>query len=346
MDEFGIIKKYFEPLGKPRKDITLGIGDDAALLQMLPGQELVVTTDTLTVDHHFFHDGDPYSIGWKSLAVSLSDLAAMGAMPQWCTMALTLPNADEEWLAEFARGFKDLADVNHIVLVGGNLSHGPMSITVTAIGSVIAGTAMKRRGARAGDLVCVTGTLGDAALGLRMAMLLRRAEAKAGRKLWRRSSDADDPIEPGFALNTEPSALEALYLRGRLDKPDPRVKAGLILRQAATAGIDLSDGLAGDLQHILTASGVGAEIYADRLPTSEAFAKIAPPAFRFQLQLAGGDDYELCVTLPADVAAEMRRKLDVPLTIVGRITGVTGLRYLNASGAVIPAKLRGFQHFT
>lgn len=348
MDEFEVIRKYFAGLTKPRQDISLGIGDDAALLQPLPGHELVVTTDTLVCDHHFFWDADPYGIGWKSLAVNLSDLAAMGAQPQWFTLALTLPEANASWLKEFARGLKDLADQYGIALVGGDTSHGPLSITVTAFGSVQAGTALRRKGAKPGDLICVTGTLGDAALALRIQQIKRNAEQEAGgvRRLFRRRSDAVSRIETGFAIAQPPSEPDLQALRERLDRPTPRVNAGLLLREYANAAIDLSDGLAGDLAHVLEASGVGADIWMDRLPASEPFLRSVPPSFRFQLQLSGGDDYELCVCLPADAANEMRRKLGLlQLSIVGHVTPKPGIRYMGDKGTVIPLKFSGFRHF-
>lgn len=347
MDEFEIIRKHFQGLTKPRSDISVGIGDDAALLQPMPGHELVVTTDTLVADHHFFWDADAYGIGWKSLAVSLSDLAAMGAQPQWCVLSVTLPEANASWLKDFARGFKDLADQHDIALVGGDTTHGPMSITVTAFGSVQAGTAMRRKGAKVGDLICVTGTLGDAALALRMTQLKRNSDQEQGlRKFFRRRSDALDRLEQGFTLNKDPTEADAAALYERLNRPVPRVAAGLVLRDVSHAAIDLSDGIAGDLQHILEASGVGADVWMDRLPASEAFMRVAPPAFRFQLQLSGGDDYELCVCLPADEASEIRRSLGVlPFSIIGRVIEKPGLNYKGANGSTIPLKLKGFRHF-
>lgn len=346
MDEFEIIRRYFSGLTKARADVSLGIGDDAALLQPLPGHELVVTTDSLVVDHHFFWDAAPYDIGWKALAASLSDLAAMGAEPQWFLLAATLPEADPSWLREFARGLKDLADRHGVALVGGDTTHGAMSITITAFGTVQAGTAVRRSGAKPGDLVCVTGTLGDAALAQRMLQLKRvAAQQQSGRTFFRRKSDAPTRLENGFALNVEPSPEDAKALRDRLDRPVPRVNAGLAMRDLANAAIDLSDGLAGDLQHVVDASGVGAEIWTDRLPASAVFLRVAPPAFRLQLQLAGGDDYELCVCLPTDVITEVRRSLDVPLSIIGRVVETPGLRYITADGSPVPVKLHGYRHF-
>lgn len=347
MDEFEIIKKHFAGLTKPRADVSLGIGDDAALLQPLPGHELVVTTDTLLVDHHFYFDDDAYDIGWKALAVSLSDLAAMGAQPQWFLLNITLPEANSGWIKEFARGIKELADQHGMALVGGDTTHGPMSISVTAFGSVQTGHALRRKGAKPGDLICVTGNLGDAALGLRMIQLKRATEHEQGlKKFFRRRSDSMNRLEAGFTLPKEPSAPDAAALTERLHRPIPRVEAALALRGIATAAIDLSDGLAGDLQHVLDASGVGADIWMDRLPASEAFMRVCPPAFRFQLQLAGGDDYELCVCLPGDAAGEMRRKLGVlSFSIIGRISETPGLNYKGDNGSTIPLKLKGFRHF-
>lgn len=349
MDEFEIIRRYFAGLTKAQRgDVSLGIGDDAALLHPLPGHELVVTTDTLVADHHFFWDADAYGIGWKSLAVSLSDLAAMGATPQWFLLNLTLPEANPAWLKDFARGLKDMADQHGIQLVGGDTTHGPMSITVTAFGSVQAGTALRRKGAKPGDLICVTGSLGDAALALRIQQIKRNAEQEATgmRKLFRRRSDAANRIENGFSLNSEPSEHDMAALRERLERPIPRIAAGLLFHEYATASIDLSDGIAGDLHHILDASGVGADIWMDRIPASDVFNRVAPQGFRHQLQLAGGDDYELCVCLPADSVGEVRRKLGIlPLAMIGRVSEKPGLRFMGDKGVVLPLKFTGFRHF-
>ncbi|HUS24404.1 MAG TPA: thiamine-phosphate kinase [Candidatus Binatia bacterium] len=344
MDEFEVIRKFFADLTPKRSDVTLGIGDDGAILQLAPGHELVATTDTLVERHHFYDDAAPYDIGWKSLATGLSDLAAMGADPHSCLLAITLPEADASWLKEFSRGFRDLAVQHGVSLIGGNTTHGPASITVTCFGTIQAGRAVRRAGAKNGDIVCVTGTLGDAALGLRTVQLRMQAESEQ-RRLFRRKSDPPQGLDPGFALTDVPSQEELEFLRGRLDRPTPRVRAGQMLRDYAHALIDLSDGLVGDLPHVLAASRVGAEVWPDRLPTSEVFRRLTPPAYTIQLQVAGGDDYELCACLPAEAVNEVRRKLNVPLTIVGRVVETPGLRLVTAEGKPLPLKFSGFRHF-
>lgn len=312
MDEFQLIRHYFASLTATAEGVELGIGDDAALLRVPTGQELVVTTDTLVAGRHFPLQTRPFDIGWKSLAVNLSDLAAMGATPRWFTLALTLPAPNADWLAGFSEGLKALADLHGVALVGGDTTRGPLAISITAMGLVTAGAALRREGAVQGDLVCVTGTLGDAALALQQL-------------------DAPD-AEPG--------------LRRRLDRPTPRVEAGLLLAAWASAGIDVSDGLAGDLQHILVASQVGAELRADKLPQSPAFQRAAP-ADAIALQLHGGDDYELCVCLRGEDYQAVQpalAALGVPLTRIGSITAEPGLR-LREGSSVRAIEPRGYQHF-
>ncbi len=311
MDEFQLIQRYFASLTPSTADVHIGIGDDAALLAVAVGQELAVTTDTLVAGRHYPVDTAPYDVGWKSLAVNLSDLAAMGARPRWFTLALTLELADEAWVAEFARGLRDLAARHAVALVGGDTTRGPQSITITAMGEVPHAQALRRTGARPGDVVCVTGTLGDAALAL--------------------------ALEPGRA----PASL-----RERLDRPQPRVTAGLRLRGLATAAIDLSDGLAGDLGHVLRVSGGGARIDAALLPASPDFlGNLRPGDSRLALQAQGGDDYELCICLPLAALEGARASLDVPLTAIGRITAEPGLRFVDASGATITVPPHGYRHF-
>lgn len=318
MDEFELIRRHFQFLTAPSSDVALGIGDDAALLKPAPGEELAVTTDTLVAGRHFEEGVKPEDIGWKSLAVNLSDLAAMGARPRWFLLALTLPRADKEWIEPFARGLKAMADQAGVALVGGDTTAGPLAITITAIGTVESGRALRRSCAKAEDLVCVTGTLGDAALALQLGLATQCARFDADRE----------------------------YLKGRLNRPTPRLSAGLNLRGLATAAIDLSDGLAGDLRHILEASWVGAELSIDKLPMSEAFKRLAPAESRLALQAGGGDDYELCVCIPPQKLAEARRKLDLPLTEIGRIVREPGLRWLDAQGRPQAVDLRGYRHFS
>ena len=318
MDEFTLIRRHFEALTPRSADVVLGIGDDCALLRPEQGDELAVSTDTLVSGRHFDPQARPRDIGWKALAVNLSDLAAMGARPRWFLLALSLEQADEAWLAEFAQGLKSLAASSGIALVGGDTTRGPLSITITAMGTVPAGKAIRRSGAKPGDVVCVTGTLGDAALALELGLATQCARFDPDRE----------------------------FLKQRLNRPSPRLSAGQNLRGLAHAALDLSDGLAGDLQHILEASWVGAEVRADNLPRSEAFQRLAPATSRLMLQASGGDDYELCVCIPPDKLDEARRKLDVPLTEIGRITREPGLRWLDAGGRAMPVDLRGYNHFS
>lgn len=312
MDEFQLIRHYFAGLTSASDGVVLGIGDDAALLAVPAGEQLVVTSDTLVAGRHFPETTAPFDIGWKSLAVNLSDLAAMGATPRWFTLALTLPMADADWLAGFSEGLKALAEQHGVALVGGDTTRGPLSVTITAMGWVKPGEALCRDGAIEGDLICVTGTLGDAALALQ---LMRQGSSNH-------------------------------RLRRRLDRPTPRVEAGRKLANCATAAIDLSDGLAGDLQHILTASQRGAELRADQLPCSGEFAAQAG-ADALALQLHGGDDYELCVCLRGGDFAAMQPELaalGVPLTVIGVVTAAPGLR-LRQGASLHMLEPHGFQHF-
>ncbi len=318
MDEFALIRRHFAAYRQSAPDVVLGIGDDCALLHVPADRRLAVTTDTLIAGCHFPSGTAPFDIGWKSLAVNLSDLAAMGAQPRWFTLALTLPSADADWLDEFTHGLRTLAQTHSVVLVGGDTTRGALSITITAMGLSLPGRALRRSGARPGDVICVTGTLGDAALALRC---LQANTAMGG--------------------NCD-------VLRKRLDRPQPRVEAGMALRGLATAAIDVSDGMAGDLTHILDASGCGAEIDADRLPRSPAFAAWATDAATAQqLQLHGGDDYELCLCLPPSAipaAQTALASLDLPLSVVGRITAEPGLR-LRCGEQLQTLRQGGYDHF-
>ena len=312
--EFALIDRIRARAGR-RPDVVLGIGDDAAVLRLPPGHDLVVTSDTLVAGVHFPADTAPADLGWKSLAVNLSDLAAMAATPAWCTLAMTLPDAGADFVDAFLDGFLELADEHGVSLVGGDTTSGPLSITVTAHGLVPAGAALRRDGARAGDEVWVTGTLGDAAGALAQ---------------WR----ARGPF--------------SAKLRHRLDRPTPRVAAGVALRGLATAGIDLSDGLAADLGHVLKASGVGARLDLGRLPTSRTLADHFDEARRWPLQLAGGDDYELCFTAPASAALEIEQALaqcDLTATVIGEIHAGDGLALVTPEGEDYALAQAGFQHF-
>jgi thiamine-monophosphate kinase len=318
--EFGLIARI-DQRARSRADVVLGIGDDSAILRVAPGQQLVVTTDTLVAGRHFPRTTAPRDIGWKSLAVNLSDLAAMGAAPAWVTLALTLPRADSDWVDAYIGGFQALARRHDVALVGGDTTRGPLSITVTAHGLVPRGTALRRDGARAGDAIYVSGSLGDAAAGLRVA--------RGG-------------------LSGAPPA-SARTLRTRLDRPEPRVALGLALRGTASAAIDVSDGLAQDLGHVLHASGVGGVLEVDALPTSRALRTAVPShATRRRLQLAGGDDYELCFTVPAARAgrlAAIARRLRLPLTRIGTVLRTPGLALLDGRARPVRLSRTGYEHF-
>ena len=299
-----------------RDDVVLGIGDDAALLLPPPGMLLAVATDTLNVDVHFPGETAAADIGWKALAVNLSDLAAMGARPAWATLSLSLPHADVAWVDAFLDGFLELAARHGVALVGGDTTRGPLSVCVTVHGFVAPEAALRRGGARAGDDVWVTGSLGDAA-----AALVQ----------WRAGGAADAP------------------LRARLDRPVPRIDAGLALAAGiANAAIDISDGLLADLGHVCDASGVGAEIDLAALPASAALQSRFDPEARRAVQATGGDDYELCFTAPPaqrDAIAALAACCATPMTRVGRIVAGVDVHALLADGGEWIAPRAGHVHF-
>ena len=296
-----------------RADVVLGIGDDAALLAPPPGRQLVVTADTLNDGVHFPRGTSPADVGWKALAVNLSDLASMGAEPAWCTLSLSLPQSDPAWIEGFLDGFLDLAEQHGIALVGGDTTRGPLSIAVTAMGLVEPGRALRRDGARVGDEVWVTGTLGDAAGGLAL-------------------------------LDREPVPA----LRARLDRPTPRVAAGRALAGIATACVDVSDGLLADLGHVCARSHVAARIDVDALPASAALMEAIGEADRIALQAGGGDDYELCFTAPADAGADIgavSAQLGLRITRIGRIVVGEGVHPVDAKSQPWSSPRRGYDHF-
>jgi thiamine-monophosphate kinase len=299
-----------------RDDVVLGIGDDAALLRMPAGRLLVVATDTLNAGVHFPADTASGDIGWKALAVNLSDLAAMGAQPAWCTLSLSLPESDLPWLDGFLDGFLALSAEHGVALVGGDTTRGPLSVCVTAHGFVDAGKALRRDAARAGDDVWVTGTLGDAAAALAQ---------------WR----AGAAIDPA--------------LRTRLDRPQPRIAAGLALAGIAHAAIDVSDGLLADLGHVCRASSVGAEIELAALPPSPALLAAFDEQARAALQAGGGDDYELCFTAATaqrDAVAALALECGVAMTRIGCIAEGSGVLAREGSGRCWQPAVDGYVHFT
>lgn len=319
MDEFEIIRSYFQDLTPSDARIALGIGDDCCLLNPEPGLQLAMSTDTLVAGRHFLASQDAADIAYKSLAVSLSDLAAMGARPRWFSLALTLPEIDGLWLEKFARGLAECAQRFAISLVGGDTTRGPLAVTINIIGSVMPGQAIRRDGAKPGDLICVTGTLGDAAL----ALLL--ISEKAGR----------EPVE----------SAQLDFLENRLHRPTPRLEEGLALAAFSSAGIDLSDGLAGDLGHVLHQSGCGALLYDDRFPQSAAFAALAREDLRTALQTRGGDDYELCICLPKAHFESALALCPSGLSVVGKIEAEAGIRLQTAAGDKIALPAHGYRHF-
>lgn len=319
MTEFDIIKNYFAIQLESRPDVKIGIGDDAAIVIPPTGCELAITTDTLVSGIHFPNATSPYDIGHKSLAVNLSDLAAMGATPAWVTLALTLPKADTEWIQAFCQGFFTLANRHHVQLIGGDLTHGPLSITIQALGFSPHKTALLRSQAKGSDLIYVTGTIGDA--GLALQFLQQRIQ-----------------LTPTY----QTTLLE------RFNRPEPRIMMGEQLRYFASSAIDISDGLAADLTHILEQSRVGARIQVDHLPLSEALIHTLPRDEAITLALTAGDDYELCFTIPAAKQVEFESKFALfpcPVTCIGEITKHLGLELIHQNGSKYDGQILGYQHF-
>lgn len=320
LGEFDLIARYFTWPPETRTGIVLGVGDDCALLAPAPGQQLAVSTDTLVEGRHFVSTVPPERLGHKALAVNLSDLAACGARPLAFTLALSMPRVDEAFLAGLARGMRLLAQRAGIALVGGDTTAGPLALTVTVFGEVPPGAALLRSGACPGDTVWVSGTLGDARLAL---------EAFRG------------------TISLGMGAFEAA--RRAMEQPEPRVELGLALRGVATSAIDISDGLLGDLGHILERSRVGAQLRLEALPRSPHLAS-QPEPLRRSCLLAGGDDYELLFTAPAQAEAavlDAGARAGVPVTAVGRIVAASGLHVLDGQGAPVPLdNLGGFDHFS
>jgi thiamine-monophosphate kinase len=322
LSEFDLIKQYFQRADRPGR-ATLGIGDDCALLTPTPGMQTAISSDMLVEGRHFFAGEDAARLGHKALAVNLSDLAAMGARPVGFTLALALPAADRDWLAGFSHGLFALADAFDIELIGGDTTKGPLNICITVFGEIRPGQALRRGAAQAGDDIWISGTLGDARLAL-----------------------------AGYRLEL-PQPLDAASLQAaaaRMHTPSPRVALGQLLAQQgiAHAAIDISDGLVGDLGHILTASNVGATLDVDALPAGPVLAAQSA-ALRRAYCAAGGDDYELCFTAPASARAAVLAAAEscaTPVTRVGAIAAQSGLRLVDAQGLPLQLKLDSFDHFT
>jgi thiamine-monophosphate kinase len=313
--EFELIARHFT---RPVRHAALGVGDDCALLEPAPGMQLAVSSDMLVEGRHFLSTVAPDRLGHKALAVNLSDLAACGAAPLAFTLALALPRADESFLAPFAQGLLALADAHGIELVGGDTTAGPLNICITVFGQLPRGTALLRSGARAGDELWVSGTLGDARLALEV---FRGRVALAG--------------------------ADFETVRRAMERPQPRVALGQALRGVASSAIDLSDGLSGDLGHVLQRSGVGAVVEVDALPRSAVLAT-QPQSVQHECLLAGGDDYELLFTAPPSVREAVRAAAaaaGVAVTCCGRISAEPGLRIVDGAGRPLAARFAGFDHF-
>jgi thiamine-monophosphate kinase len=318
LDEFSLIKQFFyRPYGE-NQGLMTGIGDDCAIVEVPQGHQLAVSMDTMVYGVHFPENTKPYDIGYKALAVNLSDCAAMGAKPLWATLAITLPNTDQTWLKEFSEGFFVMANLHKVALIGGDTTRGPLSITVQIHGIVPKGKALLRSSAKAGDDIYITGTLGDA--GLALQTLLRKI--------------------PKLEANQQS------FIEARLNQPTPRVEIGLALQNIAHACIDISDGLAADLSHILAASNLGAEIALDKLPLSPALQSLS--TFQaWNLALHSGDDYELCFTAPPQMQDQIQtisQSTRTAISKIGRIIEQPGLFAIDNHKKTAIEPL-GYQHF-
>ena len=307
--EFSLIERYFTRQVVENDSTKLSIGDDCALLSLPEGYELAVTTDTMVENVHFFADANPELLGHKLLAVNLSDLASMGAKPVSVLLALTLPTVDEIWLAAFSKGFLSLAELHLVDLIGGDTTSGPLTLTVQAMGLVPKGKALLRSSAKPGDFIYLTGSLGDAGLGLK--------------------------IKQGYSCSNPEAALQ------RFNNPNPQIGAGMALLEIANACIDISDGLTADLGHILERSHVGACLDWDKLPLSDAVVDYINDTGDWTMPLVAGDDYELCFT----VSPEKVPRLNINCTRIGIIESTLGLR-LYKSGSLQPIDSKGYEHFS
>lgn len=315
--EFNLIKEYFT---RPSKNADLGVGDDAALVSASPGHQLAISTDMSVAGTHFFNDCPPYFIGWKSLAVNISDMAAMGANPKWATLAIAIPDIDKAWLSEFSRGFFACADDFNVSLIGGDTTRGPLNISVQIMGEVPNGQALRRDGAKSGDEIWVSGSLGGAAL--------------AVHKIQKNTLDAKKP--------SDQSLVE------KLQHPQPRINLGLALRGIAHSAIDLSDGLIADLSHILESSQLGAAIDWSKIPHFDSAPENLSVETIQTFALTGGDDYELCFTAPSNRHSDIiniGKSLGIPLSQVGIIKAIEGLIVLDDKNNPISIQGTGYDHF-
>lgn len=318
MSEFDLINHYFKSLAGKRTDVLLGIGDDCALLQPPQGKQLAMTADTLVAGVHFPVFTSAFDIGYKSLAVNLSDLAAMGAEPAWAMLALTMPAADEKWLQAFMQGFSELACEHGVQLIGGDTTSGPLSITVQLTGFVTPNQVLRRDTAKPGDKIYVSGTLGDAALGLKKIL---------------------------GQITTQNSLVHCV---SKLNRPVPRLALGRELLAISCCGIDISDGLVADLGHIVKASGCAANVYLKQLPLSDELRNFYGSNIDWSVVAACGDDYELCFTLPPQhetLLKDIAGKCHVQLTCIGEIIPGHGLHCLDESGREVFFDDAGYNHF-
>jgi thiamine-monophosphate kinase len=321
LGEFDIIHTYFNKKIK-RQDVVLGLGDDCAILEPPAGKEIIVSTDSLVLNRHFLPETSPFDVGYRAVAVSLSDIAAMGGNPAWLMLSLVLPKVDESWLDEFSKGLFFILEKFNVDLIGGNISRGPLSITTQAIGYGISKNLLRRSAAVPGDLIYVTYTLGDAAL----ALALIKKE-----------------IQPDLF-----SAEEIAELTRALWQPTPRIVEGQAIGKLAHAAIDISDGLLADLSHIMANSQVGAMLYLENIPLSASLKKL-PNEKKIELALSGGDDYELCFTVSPKQLPQLdvvNEHLNYPFTCIGQITTHPGLRIKDLEGKSISFSQKGYQHFS
>jgi thiamine-monophosphate kinase len=322
LGEFELIRRFFlrpTTTSASQSGVSLGIGDDAAVLDLPAGNQLVAAVDTILEGRHFLPGTDPKSIGHRALAVNLSDMAAMGATPAWATLALSMPSVDTTWLEGFAAGLLDLADTHRVALVGGDTTRGPLTVSVQILGVVPRGTALQRSGAQAGDLIVVTGTLGDAGAGLAYST----------------SMPASVPDEA------------ARYLVARFEYPTPRVAMGIAARGIASAAMDLSDGLVGDLPKLAQASGLGAVVAIEKLPLSAALRAATNVAQARDWALSAGDDYELLFTVPASryvALQQAAQRLNLTLSIIGEMRAAAEISWM-LDGAAFSPSSSGFDHF-
>ncbi len=318
LGEFQLIERFFSNGGAVRDDVVLGVGDDAAVVRVPAQHELVVAADTLVSGVHFPAQLDAWAVGYRALAVNLSDMAAMGAAPAWFTLALTLPQVEERWLAGFSRGLRDLAVRHGVALIGGDTTRGPLTVSVQILGLIPDGEAIRRSAAKVGEIICVSGSLGDAAAGLKITQ--KGVQERTG---------------------------DERHLMQRFLEPTPRVALGLGLRGLVSAAIDVSDGLYADLGKLVAASGVGARLDIDGLPCSSALLSCVGKERATELALSGGDDYELCFTVPEQRMEQVQHVAAMQGEVIHRIGVVEALAGVrcHAAGRPVDMPFTGYDHF-